>query len=133
MNVNTPSCLFGSLVQVLNPERDGGIEARARHITHFKDQKSGIYHPDVDKCQWVPSLLGTIEHADAVLEDRAEGTILYARRHSGWGFHFVVVKPKLRTFGGFVRGQVGGFLITQFSHGQPSRQKTFPIVWKRQK
>jgi hypothetical protein len=125
-------CIFGSKVVVLDPE-NGSLDTRARHVTHFRDRRTGQWHIDVDKCRWVRAIIDTLTTAGAVLEDRQDGTVLFAKRYAGCGLHFVVVAPKLRGLGSFRSGEIGGYLRTQFSHGPGHRQESFPLIWKRKK
>jgi hypothetical protein len=124
-----PCCLFGAKILVHNPEY-GSVEKRARHISHFRDRKSGLYHPDEDKCRWLPSVPATLLNAAAVFDDRQEGTVVFARKYAVGGLHFVVVKPLPS---GFQRDQLSGYLITQFSFQKDGRQETFRLRWKRPK
>ena len=52
MPVQVPCCLFDSIIIIRNPEKDGTLESRAKHLTHgWKDGKPII---DVEKCRWLP-------------------------------------------------------------------------------
>ena len=124
-----PCCLFGAKILLHNPEY-GSIEKRARHVSHFRDRKSGLFHPDEDKCRWLPCVPATLLHAAAVFDDRQDGTVVFARRYAAGEIHFVVVKPLPS---GFQRDQLSGYFITQFSFQKDGRQETFRLRWKRSK
>jgi len=56
-----PCCLFGAKILLHNPEY-GSIEKRVRHVSHFRDRRSGLFHPDEDKCRWLPCVPSTLLH-----------------------------------------------------------------------
>lgn len=124
-----PCCMFGAKILIHNPEH-GSIEKRARHVSHFRDRNSGLFHPDQDKCRWLPCIPATLLGAAAVFDDRQDGTVLFARKYATGGLHFVVVRPLPS---GFQRDQLSGYLITQFSHQRDGRQEAFRMRWKRLK
>jgi len=127
---DSPCCLYGSKILIHNPERDGTLETRARHLSHFQDRRTGLYHPDADKCRWLPSIPATLARAAAVLDDPSDGRVIFARKYARWGIHFVVVKPKRS---GWVSGEVSGYLITHFGHDEGGRQEALRLLWKRKK
>ena len=124
-----PCCLFGAKILLHNLEY-GSLEKRARHVSHFRDRKSGLFHPDEDKCRWLPCIPTTLLHAAAVFDDRQEGTVVFAKKYATGGLHFVIVKPLPS---GFQRDQLSGYLITQFSYQKDGRQEAFRLRWKRPK
>jgi len=125
-------CVYGSRVLVLAPE-NGSLEDRARHVTHFKNKRTGIWHHDIDKCRMVPSITATLEGAAAVIDDPFEGTVIFAKRYVGCGLHFVVVRPSKRGIGSFQKGELSGSVVTQFCHEPGGRQEVFRLVWRRKK
>jgi hypothetical protein len=124
-----PCCLFGAKILVHNPEY-GSVEKRARHVSHFRDRRSGQYHPDEDKCRWLPCIPATLLYAAAVFDDFQDKTVIFARKYVTGGIHFVIVKP---VTSGFQRDQLSGYLVTQFSFQKDQRQETFRLRWKRPK
>lgn len=125
-----PCCLYGSKILIHNPERDGSLEKRGRHLSHFRNRVTGQYHPDEDKCRWLPSIPATLVNAAAVLNDPCEGHVIFVRKYAAWGLHFVVVKPKRD---GWKHGEVSGYLITHFGHDKGGRQEALRLLWKRPK
>lgn len=127
-----PTCLFGAKILLHNPEREGGLDARAWHLCRAENQKTGVQIVDPDKCRWLPAVADTVETAAAVVEDPVSGNLLFLKRYASWNIHAVVAAPKRRG-SGFKRGEVGVLLISQFSLGRGDRQEAFRLVWKRPK
>ncbi len=130
MPATAPCCLYGSLVRMHNPEQDGTLESRARHVTHGEDYRAGKEIIDVEKCRWLPETLTTVLAAAAVLEDNKTGNLVFARQLAGYNIHLVIVRPRPS---GFKRDEIGADLITQFLHSLGNRQELFRIKWKRRK
>jgi hypothetical protein len=126
---DVPCCLYGARILLHNPEY-GSIEKRARHVSHFRDRRSGQYHPDEDKCRWLPCIPATLLNAAAVFDDFQDKTVIFARKYATGGLHFVIVRPLPS---GFQRDRLSGYLITQFSFQEDGRQETFRLRWRRQK
>jgi len=121
------SCL-GAPILLHNPDM-GSVENRAKHVSHFKSPKTGLMHPDPDKCRWLPSIPETIAGAAAVLSDFQGGSYVFARKYATGPIHFVVVRvhrPRSAL-------ALGAGLITQFSHTPGGRQEAFRLHWIRRK
>jgi len=122
-------CFHGSRILIHNPERNDGLEGRAKHLSHGLDNRTGAKYLHIEKCRWLPTIPKTLANAAAIFDDPRDQSIVFARSYGMHGIHLVIVRLNAS---GPKKGEISGQLITHFKHKHGDRQDVLRMRWKRQ-